>query len=157
MPGVIQQTFSTADCKTVDISQAEGAKIDQVFVGACTNGRLEDLRIAADILRGKKIHPKVRMIVAASSREVHQKALDEGIISDLFRAGANILIPSCGSCTGSNRNFVPGDGEVVLSTACKNHVGRIANKNASIYLSSPATAAMSALVGAITDSRKMEG
>jgi len=137
------------------VKKSEGVKVDQVFIGSCTNAYYEDLRIAAALLKNRKVHPTVRLVVAPGSRKIYGKALEEGILSILFEAGAHILPPSCGVCVGLNGNFIPADGEVVLSTANFNNRGRLGNKDVSVYLSSPATAAVSSIFGEITDPRKL--
>jgi 3-isopropylmalate/(R)-2-methylmalate dehydratase large subunit len=139
------------------VSKFEGLEIDQVFIGSCTNAYYEDLRTAAELLKNRKVPGHVRLVVAPGSRKIYQKALDEGVLTILFKAGAHILPPSCGVCISFNGNFLPADGEVVLSTANYNNKGRLGSEEASIYLSSPATAAASAYFGKITDPRKLLG
>ncbi len=134
----------------VPVAEVRGTKIDQALIGTCTNGRLEDLRLAADILRGRHIHPGVRLLVLPASREVLLAALSEGLISDLVAAGATLLNPGCGPCLGAHEGAMA-PGEVTLSTANRNFKGRMGSKEAFIYLGSPATVAASALRGAITD------
>ncbi len=134
----------------VPVKEMAGMKIDQIFLGTCTNGRVEDLKTAADILRGQKIHSGVRMLVAPASREEYLKAMKMGILQDLVRAGAVVLPPGCGPCLGAHQGALA-PGEKCLSTANRNFKGRMGEKEAEIYLSSPETAAVSALTGKIGD------
>lgn len=135
------------------LAEVEGTPIAQGVIGTCTNGRLEDLGIAAGVLKGKKIHPDVRLIVAPSSKDVYLDAMAAGYIQDLVEAGACVVTPGCGPCVGTH-NGVPSDGENVISTANRNFKGRMGNSNAFIYLGSPATVAASVLEGKIVDPRK---
>jgi 3-isopropylmalate/(R)-2-methylmalate dehydratase large subunit len=139
---------------TKPISDVKGTRIDQVFIGSCTNGRLEDLKIAASILEGKRRHPKVRLIVVPASPEVYLDALQGGLIEIFVKAGANVLAPGCGPCVGVHEGIL-GDDEVVLSTQNRNFQGRMGNPKGFIYLGSPATAAYSALKGEISDPREV--
>ncbi|OPY32448.1 MAG: Isopropylmalate/citramalate isomerase large subunit [Methanomassiliicoccales archaeon PtaU1.Bin124] len=136
------------------IEKVEGMQLDQVYIGTCTNGRYEDLEIAAKILDGKQVHKHTRLIVAPSSKMIYLKALESGIIAKMVKAGAAMLAPSCGPCVGTC-NGVPSDGEKVLSTANRNFKGRMGNTKAEIYLSSPAVAAYSAIKGCIADPREV--
>jgi len=134
------------------VSEVQGTKLNQAVIGTCTNGRLEDLQIAAKILKGKNIPDGFQLLVIPASKEIYVKAIQQGILADLISAGANILTPSCGPCLGTGQG-IPADDYTVISTANRNFLGRMGNKNAYIYLASPATVAHSALKGEITDPR----
>jgi 3-isopropylmalate/(R)-2-methylmalate dehydratase large subunit len=136
------------------VTAAKGKKIDQVFFGSCTNARLEDFQIVAGILRGKKIHPGVRMIVIPASIQVFMEALEKGYIQDLVQAGAVIVNSNCGPCMGNHEGILA-PGEIVLSTSNRNFKGRFGCADSEIYLCSPLTAAVSALKGEITDFREL--
>ncbi len=137
----------------VSVEEVEGISIQQAFLGTCTNGRLEDLKIAASILKNRSIHPEVRFIVAPASRRIYLEAIKEGILKTLIEAGAVLVTPGCGCCVGTH-NGVPSKGENVISTANRNFKGRMGNPDSFIYLASPATVAASAVEGKIADPRR---
>ncbi len=138
-----------------DVSDLGGTKVDQVFVGTCTNGRLSDLESVAKVMRGRRVKKGVRMIVAPASKDVLLKAIDAGLISGFVRSGAVVMPPGCGPCVGTHAG-IPADGENVVSTANRNFRGRMGNNmDVSIFLVSPETAAASAVTGEITDPREV--
>ena len=136
------------------IKNIEKEKVDQVFLGSCTNGRLEDMHIAAQILKGKKIQEWVRLVVIPNSRRVFLDCIKDGTFEILGEAGAMILSPNCGPCMGVHEG-IPADNEVVIATQNRNFKGRMGNPEAFVYLASPATAAASALTGYLTDPREV--
>jgi homoaconitase/3-isopropylmalate dehydratase large subunit len=138
----------------VPASAVGDIRIDQAFLGSCTNGRIEDFRVAAAILDGRQIAPGVRMIVTPASAQVMDMAMAEGLIQTMIRAGCVITTPGCGACAGLHLGVL-GDGEVCIASSSRNFQGRMGNPNASIYLGSPATVAASAVAGRIVDPRQL--
>jgi 3-isopropylmalate/(R)-2-methylmalate dehydratase large subunit len=148
---VVAFPHTVDNMKTID--QAQGVKIDQVFVGTCTNGRLEDLKVATEMIKGKKKHPQVRMIIVPASKAVFLEALRAGYIKTLVEFGAAIMAPGCGPCVGVHEGIL-GDGESCIATMNRNFKGRMGNPEGFIYLASPATAAAAAVAGEIVDPRE---
>jgi len=138
----------------VDVAAVAGTRVDQVVIGTCTNGRVEDLVVAADILRGRRIAAGVRVLVFPASRKTYLEALGIGAIASLAEAGCVIMNPGCGPCLGAHEGILTG-GEICLSTANRNFQGRMGSTDAEVYLCSPATAAASAVTGVITDPREV--
>ncbi len=136
--------------RTVDEIGEKEIKIDQVVIGSCTNGRIEDLRIARDILKGKKVSPDVRVIIIPATQRIYLKAINEGIIQDLIEAGCAVSTPTCGPCLGGYMGILA-KGERCISTTNRNFVGRMGHVDSEVYLAAPATAAASAITGYITN------
>lgn len=136
-----------------NVKQVKGTKIHQVVIGSCTNGRLEDLEVAARILKGKKVSKGIRMLVFPASARIYAQALGKGIIGEFMKAGAVVMNPGCGPCLGVHEGAL-GDGEIALSTTNRNFKGRMGNPNSEVFLCSPAVAAASAISGVITDPGK---
>ncbi|MCD4818065.1 MAG: 3-isopropylmalate dehydratase large subunit [Candidatus Cloacimonetes bacterium] len=137
------------------VSEVQGTKLNQGLIGTCTNGRLEDIRIAAEILDGKQIANNFQLLVIPASKEIYLQMIEEGLTTKLMNAGASVLAVSCGPCLGTGQG-IPADGYTVISTANRNFKGRMGNKEAQIYLASPACVAYSALKGEITDPRGIQ-
>jgi 3-isopropylmalate/(R)-2-methylmalate dehydratase large subunit len=138
------------------VAEVAGTVVHEGLIGTCTNGRLEDLRIAARILKGENIRKGFQLHIIPASQEIFLEAIEEGIISTLIKSGAIVLAPSCGPCLGTGPG-IPANGHTVISTANRNFPGRMGNKEAQIYLASPATVAHSSINGIITDPRKISG
>jgi len=136
------------------VREVEGVEVDQVFIGSCTNGRIEDIKVAVKILDGH--HVKARCIVIPASRRIYYEALHAGYLDKLVKAGCIVGFPTCGPCIGAHMGLL-GDGEVAVSTSNRNFIGRMGSSSSKIYLASPATAAASALEGKIVDPRKYGG
>lgn len=141
----------------VGVPEVKGQKINFALIGTCTNGRLDDIRQAAAILKGRRIAKGVRMIVTPASRQVYLEAAREGLIEALTRAGASVEAAGCGTCVNITGHLITGDGEVVISSANRNFKGRLGNDKSQIWLGSAATVAASALTGMITDPRDVVG
>ena len=138
----------------VPVSKAAGRRIQQVFIGSCTNARADDLAIAASILRGRRVHPDVRLLVVPASKQVMLQSSRNGDLATLIEAGATLMPSGCAVCAGAHQGVLA-DGETCLSTSNRNMAGRMGNKNAEILLCSPATAAASAVTGMVTDARTL--
>jgi len=137
---------------TKPVTEVVGTRIDQVFLGSCANAKYEDLVVAANILKGRHIHPDVRFIITPGSKQIMLEAMRTGVLATLVESGGTLTNPGCGACAGDGG--VLSDGEVCLSTANRNFLGRMGSNKASIYLCSPATLAASAIQGVISDPRE---
>jgi len=144
----LQVSFPHSPENAKSAQEASGIKIDQVVIGSCTNGRLEDLRMAADILRGKKVHPEIRLLVFPGTQTIMRDAMREGIIDTLIEAGAAVSTPTCGPCLGGHMGILA-KGERAVSTTNRNFVGRMGHVESEVYLAGPAVAAASAIKGQI--------
>jgi 3-isopropylmalate/(R)-2-methylmalate dehydratase large subunit len=143
-----QVALPHSPANTRPVSQVGNIEINQAVIGSCTNGRIEDLRIAAQILKGRKIHPGVRCIIIPGSQQVYLDALAEGMLGTFIRAGAVVSTPTCGPCLGGHMGVLA-DGEKCVSTTNRNFVGRMGSTKAEVYLANPAVAAASAVMGRI--------
>ena len=137
------------------VSEVGNVPIEQAFIGSCTNGRIEDLRLAAQVLKGKRVKDGVRALVIPASQEVYKQAINEGLLEIFTDAGAIVCGSACGPCLGGHIGLLAA-GEVCVSTSNRNFIGRMGSTQASVYLASPATVAASAVTGKITDPRKLE-
>lgn len=140
--------------KVHPVSQAGHIKIDQVVIGSCTNGRLEDLRLAAGLIKGKKVHPEVRLIVIPGTQKIYLQSLREGLIEDFVEAGAVFSTPTCGPCLGGHMGILA-KGERCLATTNRNFVGRMGDRESEVYLCNPAVAAASAIAGYIVGPKEV--
>nr|MBP8819997.1 3-isopropylmalate dehydratase large subunit [Syntrophomonadaceae bacterium] len=134
---------------TRPVSEATAVSLDQVVIGSCTNGRLEDLEIAASLLKGKKVHPEIRLLVFPGTQQIYLDALRRGYIETFIEAGAVVSTPTCGPCLGGHMGILA-KGEKALATTNRNFVGRMGHPESEVYLASPAVAAASAIKGRIT-------
>jgi homoaconitate hydratase family protein len=151
LPPMVSGPHKVEEVRPVD--KAEGIAVNQAFIGTCTNGRLEDLAAAAAILKGRKVAPRCRLLVAPASRQVLEEAIDKGIAQTILSAGGTILPPGCGPCLGSHEGVIA-PGEVCISSSNRNFPGRMGSDEAEIYIASPATVAASAVEGRVTDPRR---
>ena len=131
------------------ISETDEIRIHQVVIGSCTNGRLEDLRVCAEILKGHRVHREVRLLIFPATQKIYLEALREGLIETMVEAGAAVSTPTCGPCLGGHMGVLA-QGEVAVSTTNRNFVGRMGHKESEVYLASPAVAAASAVTGKIS-------
>jgi homoaconitase/3-isopropylmalate dehydratase large subunit len=138
---------------TKPIAEVVGTHIDQVFLGSCANAKYEDLAVAASILKGHRVHPDVRFIITPGSKQIMLEAMRTGVLATLVESGGTLTNPGCGACAGDGG--ILADGEVCLSTANRNFLGRMGSNKSSIYLCSPATLAASAIKGVIADPREI--
>ncbi len=150
----LQVAFPHLPENTKSVDEASGIKIDQVVIGSCTNGRLEDLQITAEILKGKKIHPEVRCIIFPGTQQIYLEALRSGLIETFIEAGVAVSTPTCGPCLGGHMGILA-KGERALATTNRNFVGRMGHPESEVYLSNPAVAAASAIRGEIVHPREV--
>lgn len=150
---MVAMPHSPANCKPA--SELSNIEIDQAYLGSCTNGRIEDMRIAAKILKGKKINKNVRMIVVPASTEVYKQAIKENLIEIFIEAGCYVSGPTCGACLGGYMGILA-KGEKCISSTNRNFIGRMGHKDSEVYLASPATVAASALMGRICDPNEIK-
>jgi 3-isopropylmalate/(R)-2-methylmalate dehydratase large subunit len=132
----------------IPLSEVGDVRIDEAFLGSCNNGRIDELRVAASILKGRKVHPDVRFIIAPASNNVYLQALEEGLIDVFMEAGAMVMNANCSVCWGSCQGVI-GEGEVLISTGTRNFKGRAGHKDSKVYLGSAATVTASAIAGRI--------
>jgi len=143
-----QVSFPHLPENTKPLSEVGDVKIDQSVIGSCTNGRIEDLRIAAEILKGRKVHRDVRLIVFPATQKIYMQAIEEGLTQIFVEAGAAVSTPTCGPCLGGHMGCLA-EGERAIATTNRNFVGRMGHPKSEVYLASPAIAAASAVLGRI--------
>lgn len=136
------------------LSEVGEVKIDEAFLGSCNNGRIDELRVAASILKGRKVHPDVRFLIAPASNSVYLQALEEGLVDIFLESGAMMMNPNCSVCWGSCQGVI-GEGEVLISTGTRNFKGRAGHKDSSVYLASAATVTASAVAGKIVEPERL--
>jgi 3-isopropylmalate/(R)-2-methylmalate dehydratase large subunit len=151
-----QVAFPSLPSNTRPVSKVGEIKLDQVVIGGCTNGRISDLRVAAKLIQGRKIHPDLRCIILPGSQQVYLEALREGLIEDFIKAGAAVSTPTCGPCLGGHMGVLAA-GERCLSTTNRNFVGRMGSPESEVYLANPAVAAASAILGRIASPGEVTG
>lgn len=149
-----QVALPHSPANAVSVDEVEGIRIDQVFIGSCTNGRLSDLAIAARMLKARRVHPLVRCIVIPGSQKIYLEAMNQGYLDTLVQAGAVVSTPTCGPCLGGHMGVLA-PGERCVSTSNRNFIGRMGSPEADIYLAGPAVAAASAVEGTITHPKKV--
>lgn len=138
-----------------EVSEVAGVEVNQAFIGSCTNGRIEDLRLAAQVLAGKKVNNGTRLLIVPASKDIYLQALKEGLIETFLKAGGVVCNPTCGPCLGGHLGVLA-SGETCISSSNRNFVGRMGSAKSKVYLASPATVAASAITGKITDPRELE-
>jgi 3-isopropylmalate/(R)-2-methylmalate dehydratase large subunit len=153
MPPYVARPHDPSNAVPIAEVEPDRIKIDQAFIGSCTNGRMEDFKMAACILKGRKVHPKVRLIATPASQKIWHECLKEGIWDIFAEAEAVVTNSSCGVCFGGHLGLI-GDGEVAVSATNRNFQGRQGSPKAFVYLANPATVAASAVTGYITDPRQ---
>ena len=149
-----QIAFPPSPDQVQPVTEAAGIKVDQVVIGSCTNGRLEDLQAAAKVLKGKKVHPKVRLLIIPATQKIYRQAIEEGLISLFIEAEAAVSTPTCGPCLGGHMGILAA-GEVGLATTNRNFVGRMGHPLSKLYLCNPAVAAASAVAGQIVHPKEV--
>jgi 3-isopropylmalate dehydratase large subunit len=138
------------------LAEIQGVKVDQAFLGSCTNGKISDLRAAAGVLKGHRVHPNVRLIVTPASQEIYLQAMEEGLLKQFVEAGALVTNPTCGACIGGHMGILA-DGEICISASNRNFVGRMGSTKSFVYLASPEAVAAASITGEITDPRIFTG
>jgi 3-isopropylmalate/(R)-2-methylmalate dehydratase large subunit len=151
-----QVAFPHLPGNTKNISEVKNIKIDQVVIGSCTNGRLEDLRTTAKLLKGKKVKKGIRLLIFPATQKIYIDALREGLIETFIEAGGCVSTPTCGPCLGGHSGILAG-GERAVSTTNRNFIGRMGHRESEVYLASPAVAAASAVVGMIVSPEEVAG